>query len=86
MAADLKSALQSLNTVSYTHLAIFYNTRFANSGYEQTVLNAANFGDDADTIAAISGTIAGARHLSLIHILTPLLTPHNLILHLPKRK
>jgi len=42
--------------------AIFYNTRFANSGYEQTVLNAANFGDDADTIAAISGTIAGARH------------------------
>ena len=42
--------------------AIFYNTRFANSGYEQTVLNAANFGDDTDTIAAIRGTIAGAEH------------------------
>jgi ADP-ribosyl-[dinitrogen reductase] hydrolase len=40
--------------------AIYYNTH--SSSFGQTILDAANFGDDADTIAAISGTIAGARY------------------------
>ena len=39
--------------------AIFFNQRF--KSFEDIVLNAANFADDSDTIAAISGTIAGAR-------------------------
>jgi ADP-ribosylglycohydrolase len=39
--------------------AIFYNARFGN--YKDIAVNAVNFGDDADTIAAISGTIAGSR-------------------------
>ena len=39
--------------------AIFYNSRF--SKYIDVVLHAVNFGDDADTIGAISGTIAGSR-------------------------
>lgn len=39
--------------------AIFFNHRF--ESFEDIVLNAANFADDSDTIAAISGTIAGAR-------------------------
>ncbi len=39
--------------------AIFYNARFPS--YKEIALNAANFGDDADTIAAISGTVAGSR-------------------------
>jgi hypothetical protein len=39
--------------------AIFFNRRF--QSYEDIVVNAANFADDSDTIAAISGTIAGAR-------------------------
>lgn len=53
---------------------IFYNARYGGEwhetgfgtaggqhAYNNVVVNAANFGDDADTIAAISGTIAGAR-------------------------
>jgi ADP-ribosyl-[dinitrogen reductase] hydrolase len=39
--------------------AIFFNRRF--ESFADIVLNAANFADDSDTIAAISGTIAGAR-------------------------
>jgi len=42
---------------------IFYNARaLPVHGYPQIVISAANYGDDADTIAAISGTIAGARY------------------------
>lgn len=40
--------------------AIFFNSRFGVEGFESVVINAANFSDDTDTIAAISGTIAGA--------------------------
>jgi ADP-ribosyl-[dinitrogen reductase] hydrolase len=40
--------------------AIFFNTRFTN--FPKTVLTAVNNSDDADTIGAISGTIAGARY------------------------
>ncbi len=39
--------------------AIFFNARF--DSYSDIVLNAANNSDDTDTIAAISGVIAGAR-------------------------
>jgi ADP-ribosylglycohydrolase len=39
--------------------ALFFNHRF--ESFEDIVINAANFADDSDTIAAISGTIAGAR-------------------------
>jgi ADP-ribosylglycohydrolase len=38
---------------------IFFNTRFRR--YKDIVIEAANNSDDTDTIAAISGTIAGAR-------------------------
>ena len=39
--------------------AIFFNSKFGT--FADIVLNAANYADDSDTIAAISGTIAGAR-------------------------
>jgi ADP-ribosylglycohydrolase len=43
--------------------AIFFNARF--DTFEDIVLNAVNHSDDADTIGAISGTIAGARGLPI---------------------
>jgi ADP-ribosyl-[dinitrogen reductase] hydrolase len=39
--------------------AIYYATR--SHSYSEAVLDAANFGDDADTIAAITGALVGAR-------------------------
>jgi ADP-ribosylglycohydrolase len=41
--------------------AIFFNARYADN-FKELVLTAANNSDDTDTIAAISGVIAGARH------------------------
>jgi ADP-ribosyl-[dinitrogen reductase] hydrolase len=39
--------------------AIYYATR--SHSYSEAVLDAANFGDDADTVAAITGALVGAR-------------------------
>ncbi|MNJ54268.1 ADP-ribosyl-[dinitrogen reductase] glycohydrolase [compost metagenome] len=35
---------------------------FKHDNYEQTVLEAVNLGEDTDTIAAITGTMAGLRY------------------------
>lgn len=60
---DPSSIVKDGAGVSAVAEAIFFNVAFdsINCGFEYIVLNAANNSDDTDTIAAISGCIAGAR-------------------------
>lgn len=53
-------AIQSSGYVVHTLEAAFWAVEGA-EGFEQAILAAVNLGDDADTVGAVAGQIAGAR-------------------------
>jgi ADP-ribosyl-[dinitrogen reductase] hydrolase len=58
----LKTNGNDFTAVPATAEAIYFNTRHSfDSGFDDMLLECANWSDDSDTITAITGTIAGAR-------------------------